>query len=168
MKHQESNPKTEVYLHKTFEVVLYLKGIYAFCEIVAGTFILFATRNFIFDVVTYLTRGELSEEPHSVVANYLVNMANSFSVNAQYFTGAYIIFHGAIKLFLVICLLKDKAWAYGLSLVVFSIFIAYEIVHFLRTLSIVFLFLVILDTIVIWLTWHEYRYKNKLLDKPAH
>jgi uncharacterized membrane protein len=58
---------------------------------------------------------------------------------------------------LVIGLLRNKLWAYPVSLVALGLFIVYQLYRFSYTHGIGLIILTIFDIIVIALIYHEYR-----------
>jgi uncharacterized membrane protein len=150
-------------VHLIFEISLVLKGLHAIIEIVGGIATFFITKAFLVKTVLSFTQDELINDPHDFVANYLVHAARDFSIDAQHFIALYLLVHGVVKVFLIAGLLREKMWAYPLSLTVFGAFIVYQLVTFASTHSLWLIFLTLLDLIVIILTWHEYRYKKSYL-----
>ena len=73
----------------------------------------------------------------------------------------YLLSHGVIKLFVIIGLLQQKLWYYPTALVIFGLFIVYQLYRFSFTHSPWLLVLTVLDIIVMWLTWHEYSYLRR-------
>jgi len=57
--------------------------------------------------------------------------------------------------------LRGKLWYYPVSLVVFSLFIVYQLYRYSYTQSIWLLFITAVDIVVIVLTWHEYRFLQR-------
>lgn len=143
-------------IHKAFEISVALKGLNAILECVAGVALYFASPGTIASIVTALVHGELVEDPKDVVANYLLGMAESFSVSSQHFAVWYLISHGAVKLVLVAGLLRDRRWAYPASLVVLVMFVAYQLYRMTYAPSAALVLLTVFDLIVIALIWHEY------------
>ncbi|MCX5542404.1 DUF2127 domain-containing protein [Paraburkholderia sp. CNPSo 3076] len=80
------------------------------------------------------------------------------SVDAQRFAGLYLLAHGVLKLWLVAGLLRERLWYYPVSIVVFALFIAYQVYRITYSHSVWLLLVTALDVVVIALTWHEYRY----------
>jgi uncharacterized membrane protein len=107
--------------------------------------------------VNMLTQEELVEDPHDFIATHLHSFAHDFSVSSKNFYALYLLSHGIIKILLVVGLLNNNLWAYPASLVALSLFIVYQIYRFLYTHSLGLVALTLLDLIVIWLVWHEYR-----------
>ncbi len=139
-------------------MIVVVKGVYAFLEIVTGIIAFFVTKTFIVSVVAFLSHGELLEDPRDFFANYFMTIINNFSIHTKYLLAFYLLTHGVIKLLLVVGLLRRKLLAYPVSIVVFSLFIIYEIYRYFHTFSIPLLLLTILDVVIISLTIHEYRY----------
>jgi uncharacterized membrane protein len=145
-------------LHLAFEITLILKGIFALLEILSGILAYFITQHFLLKLVLAITQEELTEDPRDFIACFLVQSAQDFSINSQHFASFYLLSHGFIKILLIAGLLRDKFWCYPLAIIVFVLFILYQLFRFSFTHSIWLLAITLLDVIVIWLTWHEYRY----------
>jgi uncharacterized membrane protein len=120
--------------------------------------VFFVSQKFLLNVVSAITQDELTEDPRDFIANYLFQSAQYFSVSAQYFTALFLLSHGVIKMFLIIGLLREKFWYYPAAVIVFGLFIAYQLYRFSYTHSFWLLPITVLDIGVIWLTWHEYNY----------
>jgi uncharacterized membrane protein len=63
---------------------------------------------------------------------------------------------------LIVGLLRNKLWYYPIAIVVFILFVAYQIFRFQITHSIWLLAITAVDAVVIVLTWHEYWYLRQL------
>ena len=142
-------------IHKIFAVSLILKGLNAFLEIVSGVLFLFTGSLTL--LTQFLIRGELIEDPKDVIANIVQHYIPYLSAHTQLFFAFYLLSHGIIKIFLVVGLLRNKLWAYPSAIVVFSLFIVYQIYRFTITYSVFLVLLTLFDLLVIWLTWHEYK-----------
>lgn len=149
------------YIDAAFEIGIAIKGIDAIFEVIGSFAILFVTHDMVVNLVTIFTHSELSEDPKDIIANTLVKFANHFSLSGQIFAFAYLFGHGAIKIFLVICLLRKKLWAYPLSIVVFSLFIIYQLYEFALNQSPWLIALTVFDAIILWLIWREYHFLKK-------
>lgn len=148
-------------LHLVFEITLILKGIFALLEIIGGILAYFMTQELLLRLVVAITQEELTQDPRDFVARYLLQSAQDFSVSSQHFMSVYLLSHGIIKIFLVAGLLRKKFWFYPLAIIVFVLFILYQFFRFSVTHSFWLLVITLLDVIVIWLTWHEYRYLRR-------
>lgn len=148
-------------IHRLFEVILTLKGIHALIEIVGGFFLYFASQEFIYKMVFFITQDELLENPQDFLSNYLIKSAGSLSIDSSHFAVFYLLSHGIIKIVLVTELLRKRLWAYPASIVVFGLFIIYQMYRFTFTHSLWLILFTLLDVLVIWLTVHEYRYMKR-------
>jgi uncharacterized membrane protein len=153
-------------IHLAFEISLLLKGLFALGEIIGGIVAFFVTRDFLLKTVSFLTQEELAEDPRDLIANYLLHSAQSLSIGTQLFVAFYLLSHGSIKLWLIIGLLRQKLWYYPTAIVVFGLFIVYQLYRFSFTHSVWLLLITVVDVIVIALTWHEYKYLRRRLYRP--
>ena len=144
-----------------FEGSVILKGIHAIIEVIGGFLILFVSQNFIIQTILGITHDELSEDSRDFFANYLVHAAQNFSINSKHFIAFYLLSHGIIKGILIWNLLKKKLWAYPASMIVFSLFMVYQIVRYTYTHSIWLIVFTLFDLLTIWLIWHEYKIQKK-------
>lgn len=149
---------SERYIRTVFRISLWIKAVFAVTEIVGGVIAFFISRQFLVQVASTITQGELNEDPSDLVANYLRHAAHHFSVSTRHFTAIYLLVHGIIKLWLVVGLLRLRLWYYPTALIVFSLFVVYQLYRFSHTHSLTLLFITAVDLVVIALTWHEYRY----------
>jgi uncharacterized membrane protein len=156
----------EELLHKTFELSLLAKAAFAVVEIVGGVLVYFVSQQFLYDLAAIVTQSELTEDASDFVANYLLKIASDFSVSTIHFTSFYLASHGIIKLALIIALLKKRMWAYPLAILVFVLFIAYQLFRYMITMSPWLLVISVLDLFVIALTVHEYRTLKKVAPHP--
>jgi uncharacterized membrane protein len=152
-------------IREVFRVTILLKGVHALFEITTGLFLLFVSQTAIFHFIGLLTQDELTEDPSALIANYLVKAAHHFTTGSQTFAAWYLLSHGLVKAVLVAGILKEKIWMYPVANVIFAFFGIYQIVRFTQTHSVWLLILTALDAVVIILTWHEYKFKKKLLKK---
>jgi uncharacterized membrane protein len=144
-----------------FRVGLLIKGVFALFEIAGGALAYFITQEFLVSVITAITQDELVEDPNDFVANHLLHLAQQFSIGTQYFTAVYLLSHGVLKLFLIAGLLRERLWYYPLAIIVFTLFIVYQLYRFSFTHSVWLLVITILDMVVIWLTLREYKYLRR-------
>lgn len=145
-------------LHVAFEVSLALKGVFALGELITGIFAYVATRKFLFDLMQVITRAELTEDPRDFVANTLLQASRNLSVSGRHFIAFYLFSHGAIKLWLAIGLWRAKPGYYPTAVVVFGLFMLYQLYRYSFTHSLLLLLMTALDGVVIGLIWIEYRH----------
>ncbi|MHB8477585.1 MAG: DUF2127 domain-containing protein [Steroidobacteraceae bacterium] len=144
-------------IHQIFFISVLLKGADALIECISGVVLAFVSTSAVTRLVSSLTQEELIEDPHDFVATHLLSLAQTFTVSTQHFYAFYLLSHGVIKVFLVIGLLRNKLWAYPVSLAVLGLFIIYQLYRFSYTHSLGLLVLTGFDGVVMGLIWHEYR-----------
>jgi uncharacterized membrane protein len=152
---------SEKNIRLAFRVSLFIKGVFALLEIAGGALAYFISQKLLVSFITAITQDELVEDPNDFVANYLLHLAQDFSISTQYFTAFYLLSHGVLKLFLIAGLLRERLWYYPLATIVFALFIVYQLYRFSFTHSVWLLVITILDMLVIWLTWREYKYLRR-------
>jgi uncharacterized membrane protein len=147
--------------HVLFQFTLLCKAVFAVAEILAGIGAYFVTQQLIFRLVDRLTRQELFQYQHDLIANYLYTSAQHFSVSTRNFTAAYLLSHGVVKLWLIVGLLRGKHWYYPLAIAVFGLFVVYQLYRFNLSHSPWLILITVIDLVVIALTWQEYRYVRR-------
>lgn len=144
-------------LHAAFETTLFLKAVEAAAELMAGLGLYLVPGGGIGRFAGWLTRAELAEDPKDWLANTLLSLAQSLSIETTHFYAAYMASHGVLKLALVVLLWQRVQWAYPASVAVFIGFIAYQVHRYALTHSPMMIVLTLLDLVIIWLTVREYR-----------
>lgn len=152
---------TEHNIRLAFYASLWLKAAFAFAEVIAGIAAHFVSQRLLLTSVEWITRDEFAEDPRDIVANYLLHAVQHLSVSSKEFASIYLLVHGVIKLGLIVGLLRTKLWCYPAALIVFGLFAIYQVYRFSFTHSVMLLLATALDLIVIFLTWHEWRYLVK-------
>jgi uncharacterized membrane protein len=143
-------------IHRAFEVGVGLKGLDGALEIIGGLLLLTISPPHVSRLILLVTQHELSEDPHDLVAGYLVTLSKGLTAGGQLFGAAYLLTHGITKLALVAALLRRRLWAYPTAIGIFGLFAAYQVYRYTFTHSLYLILLTILDAVVIWLTWLEY------------
>lgn len=152
-----------LHIHLVFEISLIFKGLFAVAEIATGLLAYFITRNYLLSLVRAITQTELSEDPRDFLANHLLHAAQHLSISSRNFTAFYLVGHGVVKLWLVIGLWREKMSYYPAAIIVFSLFILYQMYRYSFTQSPLLLLITLVDGIVIWLTTIEYRQMRRVL-----
>jgi uncharacterized membrane protein len=145
-------------LDKTFRIGLVLKGLDGILEIVGGVLLLFLSPQAIEHIARTLTAHELSEDPHDLIARYILHTSSHLTTSTTLFGAVYLLSHGVAKVVLVVLVLRDKLWAYPWLVALLLAFIAYQLyritaVHFSVGLTL----LTVFDAVLVWLTWREYQ-----------
>jgi uncharacterized membrane protein len=123
---------------------------------VGGLLLLFLTPTTISGILFFFIRGELKEDPTDLVANLLLHTTGQV-VQAKLSAGAFLIVHGALKLFLVAGLAANKLWSYPTAIAVFAGFTIYQIFQLWHQSSLFLGTVTLLDMVVILLVFAEYR-----------
>lgn len=150
--------RREQRIHRFFEITLVLKALFAVGEIVAAIGVFVVPLDKVADFVGAVTSTELAKHPHDIVAAHLATWAQNLSVDTKHFVAFYLLSHGAVKLWVIIGLMRERLWYYPVALVLFTLFIVYQMHRYTLTHSVSLLLLTAVDLVVIALTWHEYRY----------
>ena len=148
-------------IHRIFKISILLKGAHSVIEIAGGLALYLVTTGTIVNLVKLATQEELIEDPNDYIASHFLAMAQHFSVASKSFYAFYLLSHGAIKLLLVIGLLRNQVWSYPASLVAMAAFIVYQLYRFSYTHSPGLIALTVFDLVVIALIWHEWRVRRR-------
>jgi uncharacterized membrane protein len=143
--------------HRLFTIGVAVKGIDGLLEIAGGLILLLTSIRTMNAWVVALTHHELAENPRDVVANFLLNHVAHLSSDTRLFGAAYLLVHGAVKIFLVAGLLTNKRWSYPTALTFLGAFMLYQLYRFSYTYSIWLAALTVIDLIVVILIYEEYR-----------
>jgi uncharacterized membrane protein len=103
---------------------------------------------------------------HDFLIHILKPMASNMHYGVTIFAAFYLLFWGVLDIVLSLCLLKNRMWAYPLSLVLISCFMTYELFRFFHTNSLAMVGLIVYDLMALWLIWREYKkiaVTNKIL-----
>jgi uncharacterized membrane protein len=153
---------------KAFKAGLLFKAIHGCLEIIGGILLLVIKPEQIQHFVRWLTQGELADDPHDFIAQYLVTAAHHLTGASLLFGAIYLLSHGIVKLVLVIEVLRDHLWAYIALIAVTALFILYQLYSLIFIkVSAGFILLTIFDVIIIWLTQKEYRRHLDTREKQA-
>jgi uncharacterized membrane protein len=150
-------------IHQVFVVSVLLKGAHALIEIVSGAVLALVSTGSIANLAEMVTREELIDDPNDFIANHILAWAQGFSMETKNFYAFYLLSHGIVKLGLVVGLMQRKLWAYPASLVIFSLFIVYQLYRYSYTHGFGLILITVLDIVVIVLIWHEYRVMRKYM-----
>ncbi len=140
-----------------FRVSIWLKGLDGVLELAGGAALLAVGPAMIMRVIHGLTEAELTEDPRDLVANYLRRSAAHLSISGEHFIAYYLLIHGVVKLALVWGLLARVLITYPVALVVFMLFVAYQIYRYTLQPGWGLLALTAFDLAIIALIYLEYR-----------
>ncbi len=145
------------WLDRVFAVGIIGKGLNGVAELIGGLLLLFVTPTQIRQLAASWTYTELSEDPHDLIATYLLHTSSGLTGSAVLFGAVYLLAHGVVKVVLVVALLMNKIWAYPWMIVVLLLFIGYQIYRIVLSPTGGLVALTIFDVIIVALTWREYQ-----------
>lgn len=157
----DEDRRREATIRRLFRLGLYLKAADSIAELAGSAMLYFVSNDAILRLARAMTHRELLEDPNDVIANYLLHSAERFSIDQRSAASFFLFTHGAVKLFLVIMVLQGRAWAYPVFMVALALLITYQCYQLSHALSLWLAALTVLDVIVLWLTWHEYRVQRR-------
>jgi uncharacterized membrane protein len=144
-------------IRRIFHIGLIVKAAFSVVELVGGWLLYAISDGFMLRVVRRLTRHELLEDPNDVVAGYVLRTAELLSVGHRTAAGFYLMTHGAVKLFLVIMVLRGKIWAYPVFMAALALLITYQCYQLTLGFNAWLAGLTIFDAVILWMTWYEYQ-----------
>ncbi len=144
-------------IHRVFEISLILKALHSLMEIVGGILLAAVSTGTLLKVAEVLTSRELHEDPNDLVANYILHLARTFSIDAKAATVFFLLSHGTVKLVLVLSVMRGFSWAYPAFMLALVLLIAIQTYQLSHEASLILLAVTAFDLIVLALTWHEYR-----------
>jgi uncharacterized membrane protein len=153
-------------LDRTFTVSIILKGVDGALEMIGGLLLLLVPARTWHSWAVAITRQELSQDPHDYIANHLLHATGHLD-QTRVFGAIYLLSHGAVKIVLVVALLKRLWWAYPVSLVFLLAFIAYQLYRIVVAPTAGMIALTVFDVFVTWLVWREYQiHRRTSVDVP--
>lgn len=160
-----SLPSDHTALNRTFRIALILKGLDGVLEFVGGALLLFVTPRQIGGLAGLLTQHELSEDPHDLIANALLHFTNGLTGGATLFGAIYLLLHGAVKIVLVVAILRNRLWAYPWLIAFLTVFIVYQGYRLVVGYSVGLTLLTMFDIVIVALTIREYALRRQH-DRP--
>ena len=148
--------------HDGFLIGIWFKAAVGALQLVAGIAVLAVSQTSLAAWVARWTTPELIEEPHSHIAAWVNSGVADLGTGSRTYVTIYLISHGVIKLALIWAMLRRKMWAYPLSMWVIGGFIAYQLYRLASTHSMALVVLSVLDAVVVYLIWHEYRARKSI------
>ena len=130
---------------------------YGFFRILFGLALLKVVGTPLIELFSALMKHELVEDPSDILYSFITNILTSHPLYITYFLALYFIFWGIIDVVLSYNLIKHRLWAFPASFILISLFVIYEAIRFSYTHSFILLGVILLDTIILWLIWREYK-----------
>lgn len=144
-------------LHKTFMLSIGAKGLFGLVEIIGAALSFVISPAQIHAFAHWITAKEIQEDPHAVIAQFLLHVGTSVNLSQTHYVAFYLGIHGLVKVLLVWALLRDKRWAYPWMLVALIAFIATQTWQMVTGFSWGIAFLTAFDVFILWLTYREWN-----------
>ncbi|HKR81584.1 MAG TPA: DUF2127 domain-containing protein [Candidatus Saccharimonadales bacterium] len=149
------HPKT--LLDKTYEIGILLKGIDGVIELLGAAVLIFVPAHYFESFARALTDVEAGSSAHGFISAHILQIGHRLSEGHNFFAIAFLLTHGLVKVVLVVCLLRQKLWAYPFGLVALSLFLVYQLYEMIMRPTFGMGFLTVLDAVIIWLVWREWQ-----------
>ena len=148
--------KIQAIVHYLFLSAVTVKAFNGVVEVLSGLFLLLFGRQVEYEVYA-LTNYEFTERHSDYISKHLITLARDLSVSSDHFVAFYLLFHGIMNFVLVVAIYKKKIWAYPMAVVLFSVFLIYQIIRVSHNHSIALGVMSVIDLLMIVLTWFEYK-----------
>lgn len=140
-----------------FRIAMVVKGIDGAVELIGGILLLLVSQTEVQKVIAAVVTHDLFGPSDGSLSRHFVAGTAEFASGDRTFAVLYLLLHGAIKVALVIALLRHWLPAYPVAVVVLGAFVIYEIYRSTQTGSVLLPLLAVLDILVIALVIREYR-----------
>jgi uncharacterized membrane protein len=164
MRWRPARERREFVLDWVFLIGVLLKGLDGLVEVLAGVPALFVTPGQLSELARAVTAGELAEDPHDLIANLILRESHTLGAGGLFIGGLYLAVHGAVKVAIVIALVRGSRRVYPWAIAVLTALLVLQIVDLGVSYSTGVLVLSIVDVMIIWLTWREWRHGRTLGD----
>lgn len=130
---------------------------YGFLRILLGLALLKVVGAPLIEVVTTLMKHELVQSPSDILYTFITRTLSDHPLHITYFLALYFIFWGVLDMVLSYNLIKHRLWAFSVSFLLIGVFVFYEVIRFSHTHSFILLGVILVDIIILWLTWREHK-----------
>ena len=142
-----------------YRVAIAIKGFDGLVELVSGLGLLISP-GLVHAILTFVS-GTASNHNGKIshfITTYVARLDGELAKSGLTFLIVFLIGHGVVKLALVYCLLRDIVKAYPYALAILVGFLLYQLYVLVQDPSNIGMWLfTILDTIIIYLVWDEWR-----------
>jgi len=152
---------------KFFELSMFWRIGYGVVRIIFAFILLKVVNTPLTNLFTIITKNELVEDPTDLPFALISSFLEAHPVEITYFFVAYLLFWGIVDIVLSISLLKHQTWAFPVMLFLIAMFVAYALVRLTNTHSLVLAGVIVIDLMVFWLVFTEYKRLQKTPPK-AH
>jgi len=151
----------EKFLNWAFDIGIWFKGVDGALEMLGGILFLVTSPRLLNHLIVVLTQHELNEDPGDLIANAFRHAGNHLYGKTRLIGGAYLLAHGAIKLFLAVGILRGRLWCYPTAVVLISLLVLLQSSRMGLHFSFLMLFLTLVDIALALLIWREYRRRKR-------
>jgi uncharacterized membrane protein len=155
------SPTEIVRQRRMFELALLLKGLNGLVELVGGMLALFVPLRTVNQVVLWLTASEIEDDPNDWLAHTLIDAAEKLSMGTKLYASFYLMAHGAIKVFLVYFLWREKPWAFPVGLSLIGALVCYSLYRYTHTHALSLQCFAAIDLVIMWFIWREYLLRRQ-------
>ena len=146
-----------IWRHRFFRIGVWLKGLDGLVELGGAAALEILGRPGIHTVARLLVRHELGEDPGDPLAHLVLDVAHRLQGDTLRFTVLYLAFHGAVKVWLAVFLLRDRLWAFPVALVLLCLFLAFQCWQLVASPAPALGALTAIDAAIIVLIWREWK-----------
>jgi len=149
--------KPKTLLDKTYEIGIILKGVDGVLELLGAAALLLIPVRVFHHFSQWITDLEAGSSHHGFISTHVVRLSEDLAKPDHTFAILFLLTHGLVKVVLVICLLRNKLWAYPFGLAALTLFLAYQLYEMAIHPTFGMGFLTVLDAVIIWLVWREWQ-----------
>jgi len=148
-------------LTRLFRASMWWRIFYGLLRLLFGLALLKAVGTPLIDLTAKLMHHELVTDPSDILFLTASQILSQHPFYVTYFLAFYFIFWGIVDVVLSINLLKERLWAFPVSICLIVGFIFYEIFRVSHTHSAILLWVIFIDTLILIIVSREYQ---KILD----
>ena len=147
--------------HIVFLATILAKGALGLVQLATAAALYFGLAERLPTHLQNLLAAELVEDPSDYLAARIMAFAGALPQTDLSFYTVYFAAHGLLHVGIVAALLYGAAWAYGSSIIVLAVFIAYQLLEWAHVGGAMLLVLSAIDLAVILLTLIEWRQRRQ-------
>lgn len=149
-------------LDLAFLVGILAKAIDGLIEIIAGLALLWVSPAQLNWVAHRVTAEELSEDPNDLIANLILHGTTHLRGETIVFIAAYLLVHGVVKLAIIGAIAVGSLRLYPWAIAALAAFLGFQVYELVVHPGVGVAVLVVLDAVIVWLTWREWRHGQTL------
>ena len=148
------SPVEQKVIYEGYLISILLKGAVSLAETVLGIALLFISPSLFLSFTQWITAFIPAG---GLIGAHLTSELASYTSATSHFLALYLLIRGAIKLVIIIALLKNKIWGYPALLVVMTGFLAYQFYQIATAGSLLVVGITLFDFVVMYFVWREWR-----------